>query len=71
MYLGYFLRYLIFVLLITDNCASAVPRLFTAGLASFYEGYYAKKGIQIIKGTAAAGFSSDTNGEVCVAIEIL
>lgn len=47
-----------------------MPRLFTAALASFYEGYYAKKGIQIIKGTAAAGFNSDTNGEVCVAIEI-
>lgn len=41
-----------------------MPRLFTAGLASFYEGYYANKGVQIIKGTAAAGFNSDTNGEV-------
>ncbi|XP_074370626.1 monodehydroascorbate reductase-like [Apium graveolens] len=40
-----------------------MPRLFTAELASFYEGYYAKEGIQIIKGRAA-GFNSDTNGEV-------
>lgn len=42
----------------------AVPRLFTADLASFYEEYYANKGINIIKGTVAAGFTSDSNGEV-------
>lgn len=43
----------------------AVPRLFTAGIAAFYEGYYANKGIKIIKGTVAAGFDSDANGDVC------
>ena len=42
----------------------AVPRLFTAGIAAFYEGYYANKGIKIIKGTVAVGFDSDANGDV-------
>ncbi|XP_065855747.1 monodehydroascorbate reductase [Euphorbia lathyris] len=41
-----------------------MPRLFTAGIASFYEGYYAHKGIKIIKGTVAVGFTADSNGEV-------
>ncbi|KAJ8899600.1 hypothetical protein K2173_018574 [Erythroxylum novogranatense] len=41
-----------------------MPRLFTAGIAAFYEGYYANKGIEIIKGTVAVGFTSDSNGEV-------
>lgn len=42
----------------------AVPRLFTPGIAAFYEGYYAKKGITIIKGTVAVGFNVGANGEV-------
>lgn len=42
----------------------AVPRLFTPEIAAFYEGYYANKGITIIKGTVAVGFDSDTNGDV-------
>ncbi|XP_058089011.1 monodehydroascorbate reductase [Magnolia sinica] len=41
-----------------------MPRLFTSGIAAFYEGYYANKGISIIKGTVAVGFDSDANGEV-------
>ncbi|THG08368.1 hypothetical protein TEA_000937 [Camellia sinensis var. sinensis] len=41
-----------------------MPRLFTAGIAAFYEGYYANKGIKIIKGTVAVGFTADANGEV-------
>ncbi|KMZ72399.1 Monodehydroascorbate reductase [Zostera marina] len=41
-----------------------MPRLFTSEIASFYEGYYANKGIKIIKGTVASGFDSDTNGDV-------
>ncbi|OVA03607.1 FAD-dependent pyridine nucleotide-disulfide oxidoreductase [Macleaya cordata] len=41
-----------------------MPRLFTAGIAAFYEGYYANKGIQIIKGTVAVGFESNAEGEV-------
>jgi len=41
-----------------------VPRLFTSGIASFYEGYYANKGIKIVKGTVAVGFDSDANGDV-------
>ncbi|KAE8729305.1 Monodehydroascorbate reductase [Hibiscus syriacus] len=41
-----------------------MPRLFTSGIAAFYEGYYADKGIKIIKGTVAVGFTSDSNGEV-------
>lgn len=42
----------------------AVPRLFTSGIAAFYEGYYKNKGIEIIKGTVAVGFTSDSKGEV-------
>ena len=49
----------------------AVPRLFTAGIAAFYEGYYANKGIQIIKGTVAVGFNADADGEVCTCVKIL
>ncbi|XVF55675.1 hypothetical protein PTKIN_Ptkin06aG0056100 [Pterospermum kingtungense] len=41
-----------------------MPRLFTPDIAAFYEGYYANKGIKIIKGTVAVGFTSDSNGEV-------
>jgi monodehydroascorbate reductase (NADH) len=41
-----------------------MPRLFTSGIAAFYEGYYANKGIKIVKGTVAVGFGSDANGEV-------
>lgn len=41
-----------------------MPRLFTEGIAAFYEGFYAKKGIKIIKGTVAVGFTADSNGEV-------
>jgi len=41
-----------------------VPRLFTAEIAAFYEGYYANKGVSIIKGTVATGFTSNSNGEV-------
>ncbi|KAF9596983.1 hypothetical protein IFM89_014697 [Coptis chinensis] len=40
-----------------------MPRLFTPEIAAFYEGYYAKKGVKIIKGTVAAGFDSNSNGE--------
>lgn len=39
-------------------------RLFTAEIASFYEGYYADKGINIIKSTKATGFNTNSNGEV-------
>ncbi|CAN6981972.1 unnamed protein product [Brassica oleracea var. botrytis] len=38
--------------------------LFSAEIASFYEGYYANKGIKIIKSTKATGFSTNSNGEV-------
>ncbi|XP_072981017.1 monodehydroascorbate reductase 3, cytosolic [Typha angustifolia] len=41
-----------------------MPRLFTAGIAAFYEGYYANKGVKIIKGTVAVGFDSDAKGDV-------
>ncbi|KAH7512129.1 hypothetical protein FEM48_Zijuj12G0057800 [Ziziphus jujuba var. spinosa] len=41
-----------------------MPRLFTSGIAAFYEGYYANKGIKIIKGTVAVGFSTNSEGEV-------
>ena len=43
-----------------------MPRLFTAGIAHFYEGYYASKGINIVKGTVASGFDADANGDVSV-----
>ncbi|XP_068661827.1 monodehydroascorbate reductase-like [Aristolochia californica] len=41
-----------------------MPRLFTSGIAAFYEGYYKKKGVNIIKGTVAVGFDSNSSGEV-------
>uniref|UniRef100_A0A0D6RA19 monodehydroascorbate reductase (NADH) n=1 Tax=Araucaria cunninghamii TaxID=56994 RepID=A0A0D6RA19_ARACU len=41
-----------------------MPRLFTADIASFYEGYYTGKGVQIIKGTVATGFGTDKDGNV-------
>lgn len=41
-----------------------MPRLFTSGLAAFYEGYYKNKGVNIIKGTVVVGFTSNSNGEV-------
>ncbi|KAL2502996.1 putative monodehydroascorbate reductase [Forsythia ovata] len=41
-----------------------MPRLFTADIAAFYEGYYENKGIKIIKGTVAVGFGTNENGEV-------
>ncbi|KAL6507719.1 hypothetical protein OROGR_023914 [Orobanche gracilis] len=41
-----------------------MPRLFTADIAAFYEGYYANKGVSIIKGTVAVGFDANENGEV-------
>ncbi|XP_057745724.1 monodehydroascorbate reductase-like [Arachis stenosperma] len=41
-----------------------MPRLFTSGIAAFYEGYYAKKGVNIIKGTVAVGFTANSDGEV-------
>ncbi|CAH2054278.1 unnamed protein product [Thlaspi arvense] len=39
-------------------------RLFTAEIATFYEGYYADKGIKIIKSTKATGYNTNSNGEV-------
>ncbi|KAG4108965.1 hypothetical protein GLYMA_U031121v4 [Glycine max] len=41
-----------------------MPRLFTAGIAEFYEEYYKNKGVNIIKGTVAVGFTSNSDGEV-------
>ena len=41
-----------------------MPRLFTSGIAAFYEQYYANKGVKIIKGTVAVGFTANSNGEV-------
>ncbi|KZV48946.1 monodehydroascorbate reductase, partial [Dorcoceras hygrometricum] len=41
-----------------------MPRLFTAGIAAFYEDYYANKGVNIIKGTVAVGFGTNEIGEV-------
>ncbi|KAI9090694.1 hypothetical protein K1719_028547 [Acacia pycnantha] len=41
-----------------------MPRLFSSGLAAFYEGYYKNKGVNIIKGTVVVGFTSNSNGEV-------
>ncbi|KAM1057405.1 hypothetical protein ACFX2A_031352 [Malus domestica] len=41
-----------------------MPRLFTKEIAAFYEGYYANKGVKIIKGTPAVSLDADTNGDV-------
>ncbi|XP_010089361.2 monodehydroascorbate reductase, seedling isozyme [Morus notabilis] len=42
-----------------------LPRLFTPKIASFYENYYDKKGVKIVKGTTVIGFNANSsNGEV-------
>ncbi|XP_042014499.1 monodehydroascorbate reductase [Salvia splendens] len=41
-----------------------MPRLFTAGIAAFYEGYYTNKGVNVIKGALVVGFETNENGEV-------
>ncbi|CAN6694437.1 unnamed protein product [Malus baccata var. baccata] len=41
-----------------------MPRLFTKEIAAFYEGYYANKGVKIIKGIPAVSLDADTNGDV-------
>ncbi|PON36845.1 FAD/NAD-linked reductase [Trema orientale] len=42
-----------------------MPRLFTSDIAAFYEGYYANKGIKIVKGTSVVEFNANSNnGEV-------
>ncbi|KAJ4885688.1 hypothetical protein Rs2_35781 [Raphanus sativus] len=41
-----------------------MPKLFTADIAAFYETYYTNKGVKIIKGTVASGFTAHPNGEV-------
>ena len=52
--------------LTADLChVKTVPHLFTADIATFYECYYQKKGVSIIKGTVAAGFIQNEDGEVC------
>lgn len=43
-----------------------MPRLFTAEIAAFYEGFYATKGVKIVKGTVATGFETDASGHVKV-----
>lgn len=48
-----------------------VPRLFTSDIAAFYEGYYEKKGVSIIKGTVASGFTKNDNGEVCTKAKVI
>jgi monodehydroascorbate reductase (NADH) len=42
----------------------AVSQLFTSDIAAFYEGYYANKFVNIIKGTDVVGFTTNSNGEV-------
>lgn len=54
----------IYLAIYDSNTSFSVPRLFTAGIASFYETYYSNKGIDIIKGTVAVGFGKNENGEV-------
>ncbi|XP_060669873.1 monodehydroascorbate reductase, seedling isozyme-like [Ziziphus jujuba] len=38
--------------------------LFSPTIASFYEGYYANKGVKLIKDTVAVEFEADLNGQV-------
>ncbi|GKE11173.1 monodehydroascorbate reductase [Tanacetum coccineum] len=46
------------------NCNAVVPRLFIDDIVAFYEGYYQKKGVTIIKGNVAFGFTKNDHGEV-------
>ena len=48
-----------------------MPRLFTSGIAAFYEGYYANKGIKIVKGTVAVGFDTNADGDVSSIFSLL
>ncbi|KAK2401057.1 monodehydroascorbate reductase [Trifolium repens] len=41
-----------------------MSQLFTSDIAAFYEGYYANKFVNIIKGTDVVGFTTNSNGEV-------
>ncbi|GLT67339.1 hypothetical protein SLA2020_396550 [Shorea laevis] len=41
-----------------------MPRLFTPDIAAFYESYYMKKGVKIVKETLAVGFNADASGDV-------
>ncbi|GKC33004.1 hypothetical protein Tco_1040298 [Tanacetum coccineum] len=41
----------------------SVPRLFIDDIVAFYEGYYQKKGVTIIKGNVAFGFTKNDHGE--------
>lgn len=59
--LEFFCRAFFFLI---HNVFFVVPRLFTADIAAFYEGHYQNKGIKIIKGTVAVGFTTHSNGEV-------
>ncbi|GJR54964.1 monodehydroascorbate reductase [Tanacetum coccineum] len=42
----------------------ALPRLFIDDIVAFYEGYYQKKGVTIIKGNVASRFTKNDHGEV-------
>jgi len=48
-----------------DYC---MPRLFTPEIATFYEEYYMKKGIQFRKGNVLSSFESDDSGKVTAVI---
>ncbi|GJV87498.1 NADP-dependent malic enzyme gene, partial [Tanacetum coccineum] len=41
----------------------SVPRLFIDDIVAFYKGYYQKKGMTIIKGNVASGFTKNDYGE--------
>ncbi|XP_016194003.1 monodehydroascorbate reductase-like [Arachis ipaensis] len=41
-----------------------MSRLFTSDIAAFNEGYYAKKGVNIMKRTVVVGFTANSDGEV-------
>ncbi len=45
-----------------------MPRLFDSKLASFYEAFYASKGIKLIKGSIAESFRGDDNGAVTTTV---
>lgn len=47
-----------------DILASAVARLFTTKIATYYEEFYQSKGVKFVKGTVLASFDFNSDGKV-------
>lgn len=50
---------------------SAVARLFTPKIASYYEEFYQSKGIKFVKGTVLTSFDFNSDGKVRLFIPLI